>query len=121
MTNQTTNDQTLAQAVSEMLSVDEQPESNPVSPTVKPLDTASPPTASYDTTQPVISNADNSNGGVDISGKKIIQPIGNTTPQKSLQELVAQEEAQDMINNQINTAQANTKPFDPSDPNNVAL
>ncbi len=120
-TNETANDQTLAQAVNEMLSVNEQSPPNPVAPTVQPIDTTTAPATMTNTTdQPIVTTSDNDNGSVDISGKKIIQPLGNTAPQKSLQELVAQEEAKNIMSSQTGD-QTNPKPFDPSDPNNVAL
>ena len=119
--NQAANDQTLAQAVNEMLSGSEQPQANPVAPTVQPPAANEPqaPMANVNPTPQV--NPESNNSSVDISGKKVIQPLNNTAPQKSLEELVAQEEANNITSNPVNPQTTTPKPFDPSDPNNVAL
>ena len=119
--NQAANDQTLAQAVNEMLSGSEQPQANPVAPTVQPP-AASEPQAPMTNVNPTPQvNPESNNSSVDISGKKVIQPLNNTAPQKSLEELVAQEEANNIMSNPVNPQTTTPKPFDPSDPNNVAL
>ena len=109
--NQTSNDQTLAQAVNDLISGDEQPQPSTIAPTIQPQPATPPSDAAPNEV---------SNNAVDISGKKVIQPIGNTGPQKSLEDLVAQEEANNIMTNPINSP-ATPQQFDPTDPNNVAL
>jgi CheY-like chemotaxis protein len=59
-----------------------------------------------------------------ISGHKIIQPL-DQAPQKNLEELAAVEEASEIIGSPASPSTPDTttpkNPFDPSDPNNIAI
>ncbi len=114
--NQVANDQTLAQAVNNLMSGEADNESN------GPLSNGqqtqpAPPSTPVTTNNTPQSTSPSTSNSVEISGKKIINPI-NQEPKKSFEELVAQEEASSVNNpseNQIN------KPFNPDDPNNIAI
>lgn len=115
-TNQVANDQTLAQAVNDLMSGNDNSESLDTTNNGQPsLQTVPSPPASINNTSQ--STNQSMPSSVEISGKKVINPI-NQEPKKSFEELVAQEEASSIINpneNQIN------KPFNPDDPNNIAI
>jgi len=118
-TNQMANDQTLAQAVNSMMSG---VQTSPVMTTVSDTQTGSNNT---NTTPSTNSNNDTSLP-VSISGKKIISPI-EQQPSKSLDQLAAQEEAMEVIENKQAAMHSNNEnlpplnPMDGSDPNNIAL
>ncbi len=118
--SQASNDQTLAEAVNNLM-MDE------------PNDAQTQDSTTVTTQQNPNNNAleenqssayDSNNNPAQINGKKVIRPINSTEPTKSLDELLAQEEAMEKIANnsdQNNTNNTPSKPFDPSDPNNIAI
>lgn len=118
---QTANDQTLAQAVNDLISGNPQAEASP-SPVTQPSANIQPPEPPIVPESP-ISVPDNDTQ--DKPGRKIIQPLGNNEqPKKSLDELVAQEEALEKLQanqSQNNSGVAPNNGFDPSDPNSIAL
>ena len=111
--NRVANDQTLTQAVNNLIT--NTPGEQTDQTQIKPTTNEQPPTSS-----PAAGGDDISNP---VNGKKVIEPL-DLPPQKSLNELVAEEEANNILapNNNTPTQQtpANNK-FDPSDPNNIAI
>ena len=118
--SQASNDQTLAEAVNNLMMNE-------------PDDTQTQDSTTVTTQQNPNNNVleenqssayDSNNNPAQINGKKVIRPINSTEPTKSLDELLAQEEAMEKIANnsdQNNTNNTPSKPFDPSDPNNIAI
>jgi CheY-like chemotaxis protein len=102
--NQTVNDQTLANAVNDLVD-NSQPDPVIPPPTNIPVNDALPANVPMP-------------GG--INGKKVIQPLGEP-PSKSLNDLIKEEEGNSSNNSpqQPPTPPANS--FDPSDPNNIAI
>ena len=117
--SQASNDQTLAEAVNNLMMNE-------------PDDTQTQDSTTVTTQQNPNNNVleenqssayDSNNNPAQINGKKVIRPINSTEPTKSLDELLAQEEAMEKIANNSDQNNPNTpsKPFDPSDPNNIAI
>ena len=123
--NEAANDQTLAQAVDNMMSGNE-PSTAPNVVTEPPVttpqteDNSGPASVSNDITT---KNIDGVTLPVSISGKKVIKPL-NQPPEKSLDQLIAQEEALEIIKNKQAAPQnqpARTNQFENTDPNNISL
>ncbi len=101
--NQVTNDQTLTQAVDNLVG----------------NETLANDSTSVDAKTPVMTNE--TPGSPTVSGHKIIQPL-DQAPQKNLEELAAVEEASEISGSQPSPNTTTPKnPFDPSDPNNIAI
>ena len=108
--NRAANDQTLTQAVNKLISDAPKEQTQ-----IKPGPNLQPPTSSPTTSGDDISNP--------VNGKKVIEPL-DLPPQKSLNELVAEEEANNILAPNNNTPAQQTSvnnKFDPSDPNNIAI
>ena len=103
--DQAANDQTLTQAVNDLM------DSNASSVNDSQDQTASVPT------EPADPPATDDGSSVTVNGKKIIKPL-NEPQSSSLDELVAKEEMKDMAGSQDKPS---TSPFDPNDPNNIAI
>lgn len=121
---QAANDQTLAQAVNNLMEVE--PGVTPAKETpslVQPTITPPAPVVSSTEPAPVV-QPNQAKPAVEenaTGGNRVVQPLG-AKPQKSLNDLLAQEEALEKAQQQMNGTQAPTqKPFDPSDPNSIAL
>lgn len=103
--NQTANDQTLANAVNDLVD-SSQPDPVTPPPTNIPVNDAPP----VNVPMP---------GGV--NGKKVIQPLGEP-PTKSLNDLIKEEEEGNSDNGSPQQPPTSpTNSFDPSDPNNIAI
>ncbi len=116
--NQAANDQTLSQAVNKLMddasTKGEQKAATPALPATDPV--------------AVNSTTNTEDSPTEITGRKVIKPLENTKPQKSLEELAAQEEPVvpgQSIAPDPNASAASmndpTTPFDANDPNNISL
>ncbi len=111
-TTQASNDQTLNQAFDDLMSETNQP----------PLQ-QTPAQNTANDTAPSVDNESAALPSNAVNGRKIIQPL-DQQPQKSLDELLAMEGASEQAvqppGREPITINQN-KPFDPTDPNNIAL
>ena len=116
--NQISNDQTLAQAVNDLMSPTDLPQT-PNSSIVNQTSEGQLATSNDNSLNG--SGLNSTNNSAAINGKKIIRPV-DSQPTKSLDELLAQEAAADTITQaSANQPNINSRPFDPTDPNNIAL
>ena len=111
---QADNDQTLAQAVNNLVGDTTPPAETPI---------VNEPVVTPESNVPVnAADPAETDSSAPINGKKIIKPL-DTPPEKSLEELVAEEEAGNIIASPgvSNQQPALPNQFDPSDPNNIAI
>ncbi len=113
--DQVDNEQTLNNAVNNLVNNEAIASPAPAVPETQQTITPTTPTADAVNTQP-----NDANSPVSISGKKVIQPLGDMAKPESLDNLMAKEQLQE---SQMSNLKANSeqKPFDPNDPNSIAI